>query len=186
MTKDKIKTAIKYATTAHLGQTRKGGKNIPYISHPIAVMNIVKSKGYGAEVQMASVLHDVVEDCEGYTLNDLSNEFGTAVALMVDYVSEADKSLTWKERKVDYIKRLKEAPFEAVVVSAADKLHNLRCTLEDFNTEGKSAFNMFNSSADGQFWFYESLIEIYKSHLLFSFTDEMESILKIVKKQFDV
>ena len=72
MTKDKIKTAIKYATTAHLGQTRKGGKNIPYISHPIAVMNIVKSKGYGAEVQMASVLHDVVEDCEGYTLNDLS------------------------------------------------------------------------------------------------------------------
>jgi myo-inositol-1(or 4)-monophosphatase len=184
MTKDLIKKAVNYASVAHDGQFRKGGKGIPYINHPVAVMNILKDKGYGAEVQIAAVLHDVVEDCEGYTLKDISEGFGTLVASYVDYVSETDKSLTWKNRKIDYIKRLKEAPYHAVAVSAADKLHNLRCTRADFLADGKSAFNMFNSSSDGQFWFYESLIEIYKTQLLFSFTDEMEGILKDIKKEF--
>lgn len=182
--KNLIKTATLYATEAHKGQFRKGGKNIPYISHPVAVMNIVKSNGGSVEAQVACVLHDVVEDCEGYTLNDISTHFGTAIALLVDYVSETDKSLPWKERKVRYIARLKEAPRDAVIVSAGDKLHNLRCTEKDFDEEGMSAFNRFNSSVDEQFWFYESLIDIYKDKGLTIYSDEMEAILEKMKKEF--
>jgi (p)ppGpp synthase/HD superfamily hydrolase len=182
--KNLIKSASLYASEAHKGQFRKGGKNIPYITHPVAVMNIVKKRGGSIEAQIASVLHDVVEDCGGYTVKDISTHFGTAIALLVDYVSETDKSLTWKERKIRYINRLKQAPRDAVIVSAGDKLHNLRCTEKDFEEEGESAFNMFNSSADGQFWFYESLIEIYKENGLNNYSDEMEEILKKVKSEF--
>jgi (p)ppGpp synthase/HD superfamily hydrolase len=184
MTKDLLKKAVVYATKAHKGQYRKGGNQVPYITHPIAVGNILRDRGYNVEVRISAILHDVVEDCDGYSLDDISNEFGKSVATIVDYVSESDKSLPWKERKIDYIKRLEEGPFEAVVVSAADKLHNLRCTKEALDEVGKSTFSMFNSSADHQFWFYESLIEIYKSELLFSFTDEMEDLLREIKKVF--
>ncbi len=184
MNKELIKKASKYASIAHEGQVRKGGKNVPYITHPVAVMNIVKERGGSVEAQIASVLHDVVEDCEGYTLNDISTEFGTAIALLVDYVSESDKSLKWKERKIRYIDRLKEAPFDAVVVSAGDKLHNLRCTLDDVRADGSSAWNMFNSSTDGQFWFYESLVEIYDENGLNEYSDEMKDILREVKESY--
>lgn len=184
MNKKLIKKASLYASEAHDGQFRKGGKNVPYITHPVAVMKITKEMGGSVEAQIASVLHDVVEDCGGYTMEDISIHFGTAIALLVDYVSESDKSLPWKERKVRYIKRLHEAPFDAVLVSASDKLHNLRCTEKDFESDGKETFSMFNSSADHQFWFYESLIEIYKEHGLFKITDEMETILVKVKKVF--
>jgi (p)ppGpp synthase/HD superfamily hydrolase len=184
MNKKLIKKASLYAAEAHTGQFRKGGKNIPYITHPVAVMKITKEMGGGVEAQIASVLHDVVEDCGGYTLKDISTHFGTSIALLVDLVSESDKSLPWKVRKVEYIRRLKDAPYDAVLVSASDKLHNLRCTEKDFETEGKETFSMFNSSADHQFWFYESLIEIYKENGLFKITNEMENILVKVKKVF--
>lgn len=184
MNRKMIKKAVEYSKKAHDGQYRKGGKNIPYITHPLDVMNIIKERGGSVESQIAGVLHDVVEDCEGYTLNDISTHFGTSIALLVDYVSESDKSLPWKERKISYIDRLKDASDDAVLVSAADKLHNLRCTEKDFEEEGKSAFNMFNSSADGQFWFYESLILIYKERGLIDMTNEMEYILEIVKSEF--
>jgi (p)ppGpp synthase/HD superfamily hydrolase len=176
-----IKKASHYAADAHEGQFRKGGKMKPYITHPIAVSKIVKERGYNIEIQIASILHDIVEDCGGYTLDDISNEFGTSISRLVDYVSESDKSLPWKERKDDYIRRLKEAPFDAVVVSAGDKLHNLRCTAEDFAEGGPDVFKMFNSSTDHQFWFYESLIEIYEENGLTDFTDEMKFLLKDIK-----
>jgi len=184
MTKSKelLDEAILYASVAHKGQKRKG-KNVAYISHPINVMKIVKERGYGIEAQIACVLHDVIEDCQGYTLEGVSLKFGTAIALLVDYVTEEDKSLPWMTRKVAYIDRLKDAPYDAVVVSAGDKLHNLRDTYDDFRDNGESTFKMFNSSTDHQFWFYESLIEIYKKQGLFDFTDEMEYILGDIKTE---
>ena len=181
MNKKMIIKAIEYAKKAHDGQFRKGGKGIPYIVHPLEVSNIIKERGGSIEEQVAGVLHDVVEDCVGYTLNDISNHFGTPISLLVDYVSESDKSLPWKERKVRYINRLKVANLGAVIVSAGDKLHNLRCTLDDVRTDGKCNWDMFNSSASEQLWFYESLIEIYKDKGLSAYSDEMEVIIDEVK-----
>jgi len=168
--------ALDYATKAHEGQVRKGS-DIPYITHPTAVANILMNKGFGVDVIVGALLHDVVEDCPGYSLSDIEKEFGTIISKIVDYVSEVDKSLSWKERKVDYINRLKEGPYEAVVVSAADKLHNLYSTVEAYRENGEAVWKMFNSKKDGQFWFYSSLSEIYRENGLIEFADEIDEML---------
>ena len=180
-TTEMIMDATEYATKAHSGQFRKGGKTIPYITHPIAVMEICREKGGSIEAQLASVLHDIVEDCEGYTLRDISRRYGTTVGLLVDFASESDKSLPWKVRKERYIERLEGAPYDAVVVSAADKLHNLRCTYEDIMELGDDAWSMFNSPRDHQFWFYESLIRIYDKYGLNVYSTEMKKLIEKLK-----
>jgi (p)ppGpp synthase/HD superfamily hydrolase len=179
--KNFINEATAFAKKAHEGQFRKGGNNIPYITHPIAVAGILRDGGFSVEAQVAGVLHDVVEDC-GVSEDTIADTFGNAVRALVSYVSEQDKSLTWKERKIAYIERLANGPEDALAVSAADKLHNLRCTYDDFEEHGEQIFVMFNSTSDGQFWYYETLIEMFKEQSrLKEMVDEMEMMLSTIK-----
>ena len=80
--------AIQFATKAHEGQTRKYTGE-PYIVHPLAVMEIVKTVEHTEEMLMAAVLHDTVEDCD-VTLDQIAFNFGHVVADLVEeltYVS---------------------------------------------------------------------------------------------------
>lgn len=65
--------AIVYATQAHHGQRRKGIHREPYVVHPIRVMLAIRDQGYSEEVQIAAVLHDVVEDT-AWTLDFLNKK----------------------------------------------------------------------------------------------------------------
>ena len=89
--------AVIYATNAHNGQTRKG-TNLPFIIHPMEVAAIVAAMTLDQDMLCAAVLHDVVEDCDGISIEDIRREFGDIVASYVHQESE-DKSKTWVERK---------------------------------------------------------------------------------------
>lgn len=173
----KGESALKFAKESHKGQVRKGTTR-PYITHCLEVARILHKHGYSEDIVIAGLLHDTVEDTEA-TLEDLERLFGEEVSNLVKYVTE-DKSpsLSWNERKVMYIKMLTDAPEGAVVISAADKLHNITETLEKWLKVGDSVFLVFNADKEKQKWFYRSLTEMYIIRGLFF---ENRALLKIAQ-----
>lgn len=117
---EKVKRALEFATSKHKGQKRIGG--IDYISHPIAVCEMVKEQGYGEDFQITALFHDLLEDTNATETEIL--EYGNQDVLT------AVKLLT-KEKGYDmqtYIDGIKNNPI-AFVVKGADRLHNLQCAL---------------------------------------------------------
>tara|TARA_Y100000589_G_scaffold161681_1_gene153602 strand:+ start:1116 stop:1691 length:576 start_codon:yes stop_codon:yes gene_type:complete len=171
------KSAYKFAKDAHRGQVRKGSPR-PYISHCMEVARIVNKHGYPEDYVIAALLHDTVEDTD-VTLHDLKIEFGQEVANIVKCVTvEKNPKSTWIKRKVDYIKNLTDAPEGAVVVSAADKLHNITETFEKWLKVGDAVFLIFNADKEKQKWYYRSLTEMYFLRGLFF---ENKSLLKMAR-----
>ena len=99
---EKLARAFAFAQRAHGGQTRKG-TSIPYLSHPMAVASIVLEYGGSEDQAAAALLHDTVEDC-GVTYEQLSGEFGPAVARIVKDCTDAETlpKPPWRERKERY------------------------------------------------------------------------------------
>ena len=181
-----VRKAEAFAEAAHDGQMRKGPSNAPYITHPLAVADILKVHGATTEAVLGGLLHDVVEDTD-VTLDEIADGFGKGVATIVDYVTEPDHDeRPWKQRKTDYLARIADAPYEAVLVAAADKVHNLRDTLRDYELYGDDIWSMFNSQKDTQFWYYRSLIEIFEKREIPSLlTMEMSESLARIHGRFD-
>ena len=80
-----VKSSYEYAFLAHEGQTRKSGE--PYIVHPISVSLRLAQLRLPADLIAAGLLHDTVEDC-GIEVEDIRNEFGNSVAVLVDGVTK--------------------------------------------------------------------------------------------------
>ncbi len=122
--------AIRAALAAHAGQTRKGDADAPYAVHPLHVALLVARLGLPPRVVQAALLHDVVEDCAGWSVARVEHEFGADVARIVAELSE-DKSKSWEERKQAQIEHVPHLSADALSVKAADKLHNLRTLADD-------------------------------------------------------
>lgn len=158
-----ISKAREVAGFAHDGQTRKGS-NTPFIEHPIAVSEMIIKQGATKEVVAAALLHDVLEDVppERYSREDMLKDFGSKIVEMVDGVSEVKLDVggrprPWVDRKVDYIKRLKEGTDDMVLISLADKVHNLSSFINDYQKMGSSLFKEFKASPTEQYWYYKTL-----------------------------
>jgi (p)ppGpp synthase/HD superfamily hydrolase len=165
MTK-KIQKAIDLASRLHLGQTRKGDPGLPYISHPFSVAWVLAEYSDNEDIIIAGLLHDVLEDVKGYGYRDLKNDFGEKVARIVRGVSEdkdpnvsSDEKATWVERKLKYLQNLKKKSRSALLVSAADKIHNLRSMVAAYQLQGEALWERFNAPADKRLWFYEEMVK---------------------------
>ncbi len=156
---NRIQKAIVYATQKHAGQTRKGG-NIPYIVHPMEVMQILSSMGCSDNVIIAGILHDTLEDTNA-TPEEIKELFGAEVLEIVEHESE-DKSKTWKERKQHTIDTLKNAPQEVRLVCFADKLSNMRAMWQDLNNVGEKLWDRFNAGKKDIAWYYKSVADVLK------------------------
>lgn len=118
--------ALQFAARRHTSQRRKGGKDVPYINHPIDVATQLVTVGGISDpaVLAAALLHDTVEDTDT-TPQELEHEFGADVAALVAEVTD-DDSLTSAERK---LKQEVEAPTKsprAKLIRLADKTCNVR------------------------------------------------------------
>lgn len=133
-----VEKALWVAHSAHDGQVRKGPDQAPYVTHSMHVALMVARWGADDEVVQAALLHDVVEDCDDWTLERLESVFGERVAHIVDQLSE-DKSQTWEERKLAALEGVPSLSPEALVVKAADKLHNLQSLLAELRRPGDDA-----------------------------------------------
>jgi (p)ppGpp synthase/HD superfamily hydrolase len=76
--------------------------------------------------------------------------------------SFSDPKLEWKQRKDDYLEHLKHADLETRLVSAADKLHNVRTILTDYRKDGEKIWERFSGKKDGTLWYYRALSDEYQ------------------------
>src|SRR5580765_3456861 len=95
----RILAAARFAAEKHAQQKRKGASGEPYFNHLVEVAELIASSSQelDAELVMAALLHDTVEDT-GVTLQELEERFGKDVAALVDEVTD-DKSLPKEVRK---------------------------------------------------------------------------------------
>lgn len=119
-TSDKVKSAIEFATQKHKGQKRIGGND--YISHPIAVYEMVKKQGYDEDFQITALFHDLLEDTNATEEEILF--YGSQNVLTAVKVLTKEKGYDMKT----YIDGIKANPI-AFAVKSADRLHNLQCAL---------------------------------------------------------
>lgn len=166
MISDKVNLALKVASRAHRDQMRKG-TDIPYISHPVAVAMIVSGYTTDEDTIVASILHDILEDVEPtvYSETDMRNDFGDEVVKIVKDVSEdktaGEPEKSWIERKKGYLAHLDSLEDEKpLIVSTADKIHNLTDILEEYERIGDSIWQKFNASKNDELWFYTEFLKI--------------------------
>ena len=117
---------LKFATTAHGDQKRKY-TNDPYIVHPIAVSEIVKTVAHTDEMVAAALLHDVVEDTD-VTLDQIKTKFGSKVAELVGWLTDISRPEDGnrKTRKTLDREHSAEAPADAQTIKLADLIHNTK------------------------------------------------------------
>ena len=160
----RFEEALIYATRLHSTQTRKGS-GIPYVSHLMAVAALTLEYGGGEDEAIAALLHDAVEDQGGETTRaDILLRFGPAVTGIVDGLTDMDTlHPPWRARKETYIARLHDASDSVKLVSACDKLHNVRSLLMDYRTQGEKLWTRFHGERDGTLWYYRTLVEVLRS-----------------------
>jgi GTP pyrophosphokinase len=168
--------AFDFAAEKHAGQRRKAS-TIPYVAHLIGVASLVLEAGGDEDLAIAALLHDVVEDCGGAPmLKEVRWRFGKRVAKIVDECTDADTypKPPWRERKEKYLRRLKKADADTRLVSAADKLNNVRSILSDYRASGESIWARFNGGRTGTLWYYRVLLDAFLRHKLNRITRDFE------------
>jgi GTP pyrophosphokinase len=133
-----LQSAYQFSEQAHEGQFRKSGE--PYISHPLAVANILAQWHLDTQALTAALLHDVMEDTS-VTKTEISRNFGRPVAELVDGVSKLDKIEfeTHAEAQAENFRKMLLAmarDVRVILIKLADRLHNMR-TLEAVESEQK-------------------------------------------------
>jgi len=120
--------AYQFSARAHEGQFRKGGA--PYITHPLAVAEILAGWHLDAQTLIAALLHDVVEDT-GVSSEDVAREFGKPVAALVDGVTKLDRIRfeNKAEAQAENFRKMLLAmarDVRVILIKLADRLHNMR------------------------------------------------------------
>jgi (p)ppGpp synthase/HD superfamily hydrolase len=187
MLTDRYKQALQFAAEVHEGHTKKG-TGISYLSHLLSVSALVMENDGDEDEAIAGLLHDSVEDrgdtyqtrCKadpptgrGALKHDIEKLFGARVRDLVmhctddEYLPEgrpAQKGTPeeWKARKEAYLEKLaRQLDTGALRVSCADKLHNARAILVDYETLGDEVWQRFRAKSKAQqLWYYGSLAKV--------------------------
>jgi (p)ppGpp synthase/HD superfamily hydrolase len=160
----RFEQALLFATRKHAGQHRKGTA-VPYVAHLLSVASLVLEAGGDEDLAMAALLHDVVEDCGGAPmLKEIRRRFGKRVAHVVDGCTDTDldPKPPWRQRKEDYIAHLRTADADTRLVSAADKLHNVRSIVAAYREIGDRVWERFHGKRDGTLWYYRTLLDEFQ------------------------
>src|SRR3989440_281529 len=124
----RLAEAYRFSEAAHAGQTRQSGD--PYISHPLAVAEILADWHLDGQTLMAALLHDVTEDTS-VTNDEISDTFGKPVAELVDGVSKLDRIefQSSEEAQAENFRKMLLAmarDVRVMLIKLADRLHNMR------------------------------------------------------------
>jgi (p)ppGpp synthase/HD superfamily hydrolase len=171
-----LQRAFRYAAEKHAGQPRKQTA-VPYLSHLMAVASLVLEAGGDEDMAIAALLHDVVEDCGGMPrLREVRKKFGPRVAKIVEGCTDSfvEPKPEWKARKKDYLREVKHADRETRLVSASDKLHNVRTILADYRKDGEAIWTRFTGKKEGTLWYYRALSDEYQRRNPNRITRELE------------
>ena len=124
----RLRDAFEFACAAHSGQVRKDGS--PYVTHPLAVAEIIEEMGLDIDSAIAAMLHDTIEDTNT-SYDEIKKRFGTAVADLVDGVTKLTRvQYTYKEdEQMENLRKMFLAmakDIRVILIKIADRLHNMR------------------------------------------------------------
>jgi len=124
----RLAEAYRFSEAAHAGQTRQSGE--PYISHPLAVTEILADWHLDGQALMAALLHDVMEDTS-VTKSEIADTFGKPVAELVDGLSKLDKIefQSAEDAQAENFRKMLLAmarDVRIILIKLADRLHNMR------------------------------------------------------------
>ena len=123
-----LRRAWSVGAAAHAGQTRKSGE--PYITHPVAVAQVLAEQGLDVETLVAAILHDTIEDTP-LTRVDVAAQFGETVAELVDGVTKLEK-VSFADRQEAAAESFRKMllamsrDLRVILIKLADRLHNMR------------------------------------------------------------
>ena len=156
----RVEQAIRAAAVLHNGQVRKGVSPYPFITHLVAVAFLLSDYSNDEDTVIAGLLHDTLEDTD-YTPEELETDFGENVRKIVEGVTDAQlherSALTWKQRQDRYFKALTLAPLPSLMISAADKIHNMRSIVEEYHGKPDLFVKHFTGSVDDLIDKYDKL-----------------------------
>ena len=177
-----IEETKNFVKKAHKKQLRKYPENTPYYTHLFRVGNILSEYGFSDDVVKAGLLHDLVEDTD-YELDYIKENFGDDIAKYVDFVSE-DKNLPWKERKLEYIRKLfsNESPVESIAISMADKIDNLEDSKKAHEEIGDEFFKKYMGDKKYHMWNYNNYFKELEKYLLNKNNPSLNEMLARLKK----
>jgi (p)ppGpp synthase/HD superfamily hydrolase len=187
---DRFERALVYATHIHGGQVRKG-TSVPYVAHLLAVAATVMEYGGDEDMAIAGLLHDAAEDQGGARrLDDIRNRFGERVAAIVrscsDSLVEAGEAKEeWRARKERYLRHLESCDGDTLLVSLADKAHNVRSILRDLRKSeiGRAVWQRFKRGPEDQLWYYGALAAAYRRLLPGQLAEELAEIVEHIRRE---
>lgn len=159
-----LETALALASDLHHGQVRKGTA-IPYLSHLMSVSALVLEDGGSSTEAAGALLHDAAEDQGGRrTLDLIVERCGREVGGLVEECSDSllevgVEKAPWRERKLAMITSLPTKSHGALLIIAADKLHNVRSTVADLALTGPAVWDRFKTGRVGFLWYHETLVD---------------------------
>src|SRR5690242_11739598 len=169
----RLSDAYRFSEAAHAGQKRQSGD--PYISHPLAVAEILAGWHLDGQTLMAALLHDVTEDTS-VTKDEISDMFGRPVAELVDGVSKLDRIefQSAEDAQAENFRKMLLAmarDVRVILIKLADRLHNMR-TLGAVNPAkrrrvARETMEIYAPIANrlGLNTLYHELLELSFSHL---------------------
>ena len=155
--------ALVYAHDLHRDQTRKG-RDVPFVSHLLGVSSLVLEEGGGEDQAIAALLHDAAEDQGGRaTLEEIRRRFGDDVARIVEACTDSleDPLPPWRSRKEAYVDRLPQQSADALLVSLADKVHNVGMLALALAEHGPGYLDQLAGGREGRLWYYRALADTY-------------------------
>jgi GTP pyrophosphokinase len=188
---DRFDAALALAHRVHRQQLRKG-TSIPYIAHILGVTSIALEYGANETEAIAAVLHDTIEDATpdmpaGLIRQLIREQFGDAVLAIVEHCTDTDvqPKPPWRARKLGYLEHLRTAPRDAMLVSASDKLHNVRSLLRDYRAVGDRLWDRFNKEAgrDGTLGYYRALLDAFSERLDNPIVAELQRTLEALERE---
>lgn len=138
LNEERVRAAYSFAHEAHKGQYRMDGS--PYITHPLSLALILSRLHLDEETLIAALLHDVPEDTDAATLEDIEKLFGKKISFIVDGVTKLSKVKyhnNMAERQIESLKKFflhSAHDLRIILIKLADRLHNMQ-TLEYFRKD---------------------------------------------------
>ena len=147
---DFIRKALRFSIKTHevYQKQKRKGKDIAYITHPLTVGLILSKAGAPDHIIAAGILHDTIEDSipeKKVTYEMIAERFGSSVADIVLDVTEENKELPWKERKLEALNHIKTIESPSLWVKTADTICNIAELLDDYKKDKDEVFERFNA-----------------------------------------
>jgi (p)ppGpp synthase/HD superfamily hydrolase len=132
---------------------------------------------------VAALLHDTLEDTD-YTEEEIHEDFGPNVRDIVITLTKPPMppETPWKDTRNAYLKKLKDANEDALIVAAADKLHNMRTMVEAYYDMPEALVNDFGGSLNERLMLYQEISNIFNRKLTNPITHEFNHVFEEFKQ----